>query len=98
MKASAALCPPPIMAIFIGLPLLQGCLAMCSRYWLWWNTRPSPLSARNTCGIRGVPPGLTTRARVVRTSSSPSALREITRSASTWPALSIGSMRRTSSP
>lgn len=53
MKASAALCPPPIMAIFIGLPLLQGCLAMCSRYWLWWNTRPSPLSARNTCGIRG---------------------------------------------
>lgn len=49
-------------------------------------------------GMRGVPPALTTTERVVRTSSSPSALREVTRSASTLRSTSIGSTDSTSSP
>ncbi|MNI92517.1 hypothetical protein D3C73_1503250 [compost metagenome] len=67
MKASAALCPPPMIAMLIGWLFTHGCLAICARYWEWWNTRPSSLSALNTSGIRGVPPALTTTERVVRT-------------------------------
>ncbi|MCY1366591.1 hypothetical protein D9M71_611770 [compost metagenome] len=33
MKASAALCPPPMIAMLIGRLSTHGCLAICARYW-----------------------------------------------------------------
>lgn len=94
MKVFVVFCLLLIMVIFIGLLLLQGCLVMCFRYWLWWNIWLLFLSVWNICGICGVLLGLIIRVWVVCISFLLLVLCEIICSVLIWLVFSIGLMCR----